>query len=169
MKRIFKRLALLILGAVWAGMVQAAGSIMVKDAWIREAPPGAAASAGYMVLQNMDDKPRMLVGASCDDFGSVMLHRTVMQDGMAKMVHQKSIEIPPGGSVTFKPKDYHVMLMKPKHALKAGDKVDITLLFKNGETMKVSYEVRTAKGGMEGMGGMDNGKMDGMKMDHGKM
>lgn len=164
MKTMIQRIALLLLGSVWVGMAQAAGSVMVKDAWVREAPPGATASAGYMVLHNMGDKPRALVGASCDAFGSTMLHRTIMQDGMAKMVHQKEIEIPAGGSVTFKPNDFHVMLMKPKHALKVGDKLNITLKFKNGESMKVSYDVRAAKGGM------NHGNMGGMKgMDHGKM
>ena len=164
MKTTIQRAALLMLCGIWAGMAQAAGSVMVKDAWVREAPPGATASAGYMVLHNMGDKPRALVGASCDAFGSTMLHRTVMQDGMAKMIHQMAIEIPAGGSVTFKPNDFHVMLMKPKHALKAGDKVDIMLKFKNGENMKVTYEVREAKGGM------DHGSMGGMSgMDHGKM
>ncbi len=167
MKKIIQRVALLLLASIWAGMAQAASSIMVKDAWVREAPPGAAASAGYMTVHNMGDKPRALVGASCDDFGSTMLHRTVMQDGMAKMIHQMMIEIPAGGSVTFKPNDFHVMLMKPKHALKAGEKVAITLKFKNGEKMKVNYEVRAAQGGM---GSMNNGKMEGMSgMDHGKM
>jgi periplasmic copper chaperone A len=167
MRTVIQRVALLLIGGVWMGMAQAAGSIMVENAWVREAPPGAAASAGYMTVRNMGDKPRALVGANCADFGSTMLHRTVMQDGMAKMIHQMMIEIPAGGSVTFKPNDFHVMLMKPKHALKAGDKVDITLKFKNGESKKVTYQVRAAEGGM------DHGSMGGMKgmggMDHSKM
>lgn len=157
MKKVIQRVALMLVGSMWMGLAQAASSVMVENAWVREAPPGAAASAGYMTVRNMGDKPRALVGASCADFGSAMLHRTVMQDGMAKMVHQKMIEIPAGGSVTFKPNDYHVMLMKPKHALKAGDKVDITLKFKNGESLKVNYEVRKSQGGMKhgSMGGMN--------------
>ncbi len=164
MNRMTQRVALLLFCGMWAGLAQAADSIMVKDAWVREVPPGASGTAGYMVVHNMGDKPRALVGASCDGFGSVMLHRTVMQDGMAKMIHQMKIDVPAGGNVVFKPKDYHIMLMKPKRAFKAGDKVDITLKFKDGETKTVSYEVRAAKGGM------DHGNMGGMSgMDHGKM
>jgi len=161
MKRAIQRAALLLLSGLWLAQAQAAGKVMVDNAWVREAPPGAAASAGYMTLHNMGDKPRVLVGASCAAFGNTMLHRTIMQDGMAKMVHQKQIVIPAGGSVTFQPNDYHVMLMKPKHALKAGDKVEVVLKFKNGETMTVTHEVRA------GMGGMNHGNMGGM--NHGGM
>jgi len=161
MKSIKRITAVLVMG-LWAGLAQAAGHVMADNAWIREAPPGAAALAGYVTLSNHGDKPRILVAASSPAFGNVMLHRTVMQDGMAKMVHQMAIEIPANGSVTFEPNDYHLMLMKPKQQLKAGDKVDITLKFKNGETMVVTHEVRAGMGG-----GMDHGSMGGM--DHSQM
>ena len=81
-----------------------------------------------------------------------------MEGGMAKMVHQQMIEIPANGSLTFEPNGYHLMLMKPKQQLKAGDKVDITLEFKNGDTMVVTHEVRADMGGMD-HSGMDHGSM----------
>lgn len=144
----------------------AGGDVMVDNAWIREAPPGATSQAGYMTLNNHSDAARTLVGASSPAFGNVMLHRTVMEGGTAKMVHQMAIEIPANGSVTFEPNGYHLMLMKPKQQLKAGDKVDIALKFKSGKTMKVTFEVRPGMGGMDhsGMGGMDH--MDHSKMKH---
>ena len=156
--KMIKRLMLVLVMGLWAGLVHAGGHLMVDNAWIREAPPGAAALAGYMTVQNHGDKPRMLIGASSPAFGNVMLHRTVMEEGMAKMVHQHMIEIPAKGSVTFEPNDYHLMLMKPKQQLKAGDKVEITLEFKDGETLVVTYEVRAGMGGMN-HGGMDHGSM----------
>ncbi len=159
----FKRLMIVIVMGMWAGLVQASGHLMADNAWIREAPPKATALAGYMTLMNKGDKPRMLVGASSPAFGKVMLHRTVMEEGMAKMVHQHMIEIPAHGSVTFEPNGYHLMLMKPKQQLKAGDKVEITLEFKNGETLVVTHVVR---GGMEGM---NHSGMDHSAMDHGSM
>jgi copper(I)-binding protein len=152
-------MATLLLGS-WFGLAQAAEHMMAENAWIREAPPGAKALAGYMTLMNHSATPRTLVGASSPAFGTVMLHRTIMEEGMAKMVHQEAITIPAKGSVTFQPNDYHLMLMKPKQALKAGDLVDITLDFKNGETMTVTHEVRA------GMGGMDHGGMDHSGMQH---
>lgn len=129
-----------------------AAELMVKDRWIREAPPSAAALAGYMVIHNGGDSDRVLVGAESPLFGNVMLHRTVMEEGMAKMIHQPSITIPAGGSLTFEPNGYHLMLMKPKKPLKAGDQVEITLKFKDGTTLPLSYEVRSGAG----MPGMDH-------------
>jgi len=159
MKYLKQVFAVLLMG-LWFGVAQAGDKLMVDNAWIREAPPGATALAGYMTVMNKGDAPRVLVGASSPAFGMVMLHRTIMEGGMAKMVHQNEITIPAGGKVSFEPNSYHLMLMKPKQTLKAGDMVDITLKFKNGETMTVTHTVKA------GMGGMDHG---GMKMDHGGM
>lgn len=148
--------AVMVVGIVLSTAAYAA-DLMVKDRWIREAPPTAAALAGYMVIENGGDSDRVLVGAESPLFASVMLHRTIMEEGMAKMIHQRSISIPAGGSLTFEPNGYHLMLMKPKKQLKAGDKVEITLKFKDGTTLPLSFEVRSGKGmpKMEHGGHMD--------------
>ncbi len=143
-----------------ASLVMAAeGGLTVENAWIREAPPGARAMAGYMVVKNHTGSDRVLVGAASDAFGEVMLHRTIIEEGMAKMVHQMAITIPAKGAVTFEPNGYHVMLMAPKKPLKAGDKVEITLQFKDGATMKVVHEVRPAPAPHSMNGNMDHGAM----------
>ncbi len=143
---------------------QAGMGVMVENPWIREAPPTAKAMAGYMVVRNHGSQGRALVAAECPAFGEVMLHRTIMEGGMAKMVHQMKIEIPAGGAVTFEPNGYHIMLMQPKHALRAGDEVPVTLKFADGETMALSFPVKAG-----GMGGMDHSGMDHSAMDHGSM
>lgn len=156
-----KSLLVLFLVFVTAGLAQAGEPLVVSDAWVREAPPGAPALAGYMQLHNKGDKDRMLVGAACPAFESVMLHKTIMEGDVSKMVHQRMITIPAKGMVSFEPNSYHLMMMKPKQALKAGDKVTVTLSFKNGETQEVSYTVRAGAG----MGGMNHGSGQGMNMD----
>jgi copper(I)-binding protein len=88
-----------------------------------------------------------------------MLHRTIVEGGMAKMVHQMAITIPAKGELTFEPNGYHVMLMAPKKPLKAGDKVEITLSFKGGETVKVVHEVRAAPAPESMNQSMDHGAM----------
>lgn len=164
----FIKMMLVCALSLGSALAMAEGGVMVDNAWIREAPPGATSQAGYMTLNNHSDAARTLVSASSPAFGNVMLHRTVMEGGTAKMVHQMAIEIPANGSVTFEPNGYHLMLMKPKQQLKAGDKVDIALKFKNGKTMKVTFEVRAGMGGMD-HGSMDHNAMGGMghiKMQH---
>ena len=156
MKKMSAILAAMLLGLFAAG-ASAMEGISVNMPWVNEAPPHAAAMAGYMMLKNGSDQPRVLVGASSPAFASAMLHRTVMQNGMAKMLHQKAIVVPAHGTVTFEPNGYHIMLMKPKKHYVAGDKLKITLRFKNGEKITTVFPVR--KG--EGM------PMGNMKMDHG--
>lgn len=150
--KVLRVLAVLCAG-LYVSLANAAGA-MVENPWVREAPPTAAALGAFMVLHNHGGQPLVLVGAETAVAAEVQLHRTVMEGGMAKMLHQPGIEIPAKGSVEFKPGDYHLMLMKPKQALKAGDRVEITLKFKDGSTLPASFEVRA------GMG---------MAMDHGKM
>lgn len=153
-----KQLLTAILGAglLWAGAAQA--DIMVEGPWVREAPPNAPALAGYMVLHNSGETDRALVGAACDAFGNVMLHRTVMEDGMAKMIHQPQVTIPAGGKEVFEPGGYHIMLMKPKQPLTAGDEVEVTLEFANGDRQVVTFPVKSGGMGMD-MGGHHHGGM----------
>jgi len=136
---------------VFAGLILALTSIAaatgeadvsVRDAWVREAPPGAAMMAGYMVLQNKTSRPQVLVAASSSSFETVMIHRTIAKEGMTGMEHAPKIELLPKASLLFAPGGYHLMLLNPKRTLHAGDRVDITLEFRGGLVLPVAYEVR---------------------------
>lgn len=154
--RVFSVVALMLMSTLASA---AEGVISVENAWIREAPPGARAMAGYMVVKNHGGSDKVLVSAACDAFAEVMLHRTIVENGMAKMVHQMAITIPAKGEVSFEPNGYHVMLMGPKKPLKAGDKVEITLKFKDGESVKVVHEVRAAPATQSMDHSMNHGSM----------
>ena len=126
-------------------LVPAAGeeaSVAVRDAWIRETPPGMTMMAGYMELRNNTSRPQMLVAASSSGFGSVMIHRTIVKDGMAGMVHASQIELKPNASLIFAPGGYHLMLVNPKRTQRAGDSVVINLEFRGGLVLPVAFEVR---------------------------
>jgi copper(I)-binding protein len=141
------RLAIATIFSVFMMQAAFAGKgVVVSDAWVREAPPGATALGGFMVIKNNSNKVKSLVKASSPDFGMVQLHRTMQVGDMMKMVHQKKIDIPANGSTVFKPGDYHIMLMKPKKSLKAGDHVMVTLGFADGSEMTVKYTVRKGSG-----------------------
>lgn len=160
MNSMVKIVSALVLMMATAFVSAAEGGITVENAWIREAPPGARAMAGYMVMKNHGKSDKILVGAASDAFGEVMLHRTVIEGGMAKMVHQMAITIPAKGEVMFEPNGYHVMLMAPKKPLKAGDKVEISMKFKDGETIKVVHEVRPAPANKPMDSGMEHSSMN---------
>ena len=122
--------------------LEAGNAVAVGDAWIRETPPGMTMMAGYMELRNNTSRPQVLVAASSSGFESVMIHRTIVKDGMAGMAHASRIELAANASLIFAPGGYHLMLMKPKRTLRAGDPVVINLEFRGGLVLPVAFEVR---------------------------
>jgi len=77
--------------------------VSVRDAWARETPPGVAVMAGYMVLQNNTSRSQVLVAASSSGFESVMIHRTIVKEGLTGMEHAPKIELLPNASLPFAP------------------------------------------------------------------
>lgn len=120
--------------------------LKVEDAWIPEQPPGARVYGAFMKLHNPGQQRVDLVGASSPDFKYVELHRTVMENGMARMQAQDKMSIEPGSDLILKRGSYHMMLFHPKRALTAGDKVVITLQFGNQQTQDTEVTVRKQSG-----------------------
>jgi copper(I)-binding protein len=139
---------LLTLGAVLVSGTVFAGSVDINGQWVREAPPGMQMLAGYMIVENNTNQELVLTGASSPAFGTIELHHTVIENGMARMMQQKSMTIPASSKFVFKPKSYHLMLMQPKRQLMEGDKVRITLEFSNYRNVSATFPIRKAAGGM---------------------
>ena len=114
--------------------------ITVHDGFIRLPPPGSPAAA-YFTLKN-SGADRALVDADCACAGMTMIHESIEQDGMAKMRHVDSAALPSGGELVLKPGGLHVMLMRLKAPLKAGDDIPLTLHFADGDTLTVRLPVQ---------------------------
>ncbi|HKK05318.1 MAG TPA: copper chaperone PCu(A)C [Gammaproteobacteria bacterium] len=153
MKGLIRRSALLFAGllAVAAVPAAAAEGLTAHHAWVREAPPGMRMLAGYVTLENKTDRAIKITGASSPAFGSVELHRSEVRNGVAHMIKQDHVTIPANGKFSFEPGGYHLMLMQPKHALKAGDSVKMTLRLNDGRTLSFKMPVRKAGAGEGGM------------------
>jgi periplasmic copper chaperone A len=117
-------------------------AVSVREAWIRETPPGMTMMAGYMALRNNTSRPQVLVGASSSGFERAMLHRTIVKNGMAGMVHASQVELAANANLLFAPGGYHLMLTNPTRALRAGDAVVVNLEFRGGLVLAVAFEVR---------------------------
>jgi copper(I)-binding protein len=136
-------LAICFTVALFPGVANSMDSVVVvRDAWIRESPPNATSLAGYMVMENPSDKNQIVQSVSADTFAKVMIHRTEIKGGMARMTHQKQVTIPAGGTLKFAPGGYHLMLMNPKQSLRAGDKVIVKFVFANKSRLSVNFKVR---------------------------
>ena len=119
-----------------------ASEISVANPWIREAPPVAKMLAAYMTISNNSKHTVQLESAASADFEMVEIHLTETHEGMSRMIRQSSLQIDGGKNVVLEPRGYHLMLMRPKRYLQAGDNVMLELHFNSGEAVHVTAIVR---------------------------
>jgi hypothetical protein len=110
------------------------------------ASPGAmdmdTTDAVYFTIHNNGSDADELLSASSAVATTVQLHQSTLTNGISSMKQVSSVTVPAGGSVSFDPGNYHVMLIGLKHDLNVGDHFDLTLTFKESGTITVSVEVR---------------------------
>jgi hypothetical protein len=127
------------IGAWAAG---AADNVTVVDPYVRMAPPGAMATAAFMVLKNGSDKDVKLVKADNTASKITELHTHTNEGGVMKMRPVAAIEIKAKGEAVLQPSGLHVMLIDIKAPMKEGDKVAITLGFDDGSSKKIEAPIR---------------------------
>ena len=138
---------LLIMGAFSAE----AGGLMVKDPWVRAAPPVAPTLAVYMILENHSSSDISVVEVRTSlEVDGVGMHRTIMADGMMNMVPQKFIPVASHSSTVLEPGSWHIMLIGPKKVPAMGEVVHLTLVLSNGSEQIITATVRKGKMMMNG-------------------
>lgn len=120
------RFTFALLALLGAAAAHACPGLQAEDAWIREAPPGAMMTVAYAKLKNAGTKPLRITGGFSKDFAGAELHRTVVENGISRMVGG-ALTLAPGAAAALEPGSWHLMLMKPARELKAGDRVPIAL------------------------------------------
>ena len=142
-------LVLLFIASVGVGADSAPvnTSVHVMAPFARAMPKVVKIGAAFMILHNVGDTQRTLVGLKSDAAEHVEIHRTQMVDGIMKMQPVKSIVMAPNSFLEFKPGDYHIMLMGLKQQLEEGKEFNLTLMFDDGSERQLSVPVR-------GMGAM---------------
>lgn len=130
----------------WVPSTWAEQLLQVEDAWVRAAPPGQRVLAGYMRLSNASPESVRLVAVCSPNFESVEMHRSVVEQGLARMVAVDSVTIEPGAVVVFEPGGLHLMLIDPLQILSVGDQVAVTLELESGETQTLLLALRRDAG-----------------------
>jgi copper(I)-binding protein len=121
-------------------------AVRVQDPWVRWLP-GNLPAAGYLTLINNGDTPVRLIGASCEEYRSVSLHRSRLQGATSQMSPVEAITVKPHSSLDFAAAGYHLMLMQPDRSLKPGDRVVITLRFASVAPIAVQFELLAPSAG----------------------
>jgi copper(I)-binding protein len=140
------RETLAALSVLFTVLVAHAGqpAVTVSDARVRWLP-GELPMAGYFTITSHASEPLRLTGGASPAFGEVMLHRSVEEGGVARMVHMEGVDLAPGQPVAFAPGGYHLMLMQRRQELHAGKEVPVTLHFSDGRTLTVRFRVMGAQ------------------------
>jgi copper(I)-binding protein len=133
--------AILFVGlTVWAAEI---ARINVADAWARPTIGEGRSSAAYMTIANNSDAVDMLESARTPKAKSVELHQTTMTaDGVMQMRKiDGAVPIEAGASLVLKPGGAHLMLFGLEDALKAGEKLILTLQFTKAGAVEVVVPV----------------------------
>ena len=126
----------LICGSVSAQTYQA-GDLTLTDAF--SSPTTGRSGAGYFTLTT-DGAADALLDVEAD-YPKVMLHKSMMKDGVMTMEHQMRVVVPPQGEIEFAPGGYHVMFMGLKEGWGVGDDIKATLIFEKSGSLEVTFKV----------------------------
>jgi copper(I)-binding protein len=117
----------------------------IVDAWAHTAvmaDAGNTTSAAYLTIRNTGRQPDRLIGASSDFAEFVEIHTTEERNGVMMMAPVKAVEVPARGQVVLKPGGLHIMFIKIKHGLSAGDTINLTLEFEKSGPIKLAVAAR---------------------------
>lgn len=116
----------------------------VTSAWAKPSMAGKHMTAAFFDLRNEGESTCTLTGVSV--LGAVgEIHTTIEEQGVFKMRHLDKVEIDPGETVRFMPKDNHIMLMHMAKPLAEGDSTLLTLHYADGQNHTVNVPVKASK------------------------
>ena len=153
--------ALIALMVLAAPALAHAGDVQIKHPAIRASIGRSPNTAAYLTIVNSGDRPERLLSVRCGCASMVMVHKTEMAGGMARM-NDASVTVPAHGEVVFRPDGLHLMVVGLTKPLVAGAEQPLTLTFEHAGAVTVRFRVEDqieaggggAQGSMPGMTGM---------------
>lgn len=125
--------------------------IVVAHLWARPAAAGGN-TAGYFHIRNDGGAPDRLLAVESAVSGKTELHQSKTEGGVMTMAPlTDGVDIPAGADIEFNPGGMHVMFIGLGDGLKAGDKVPVTLVFRDSGRIAVELPVQTLPAGHDEM------------------
>lgn len=109
--------------------------LVATDLVITAPMPGTGMSAAYLSLTNNTDAMIRISRVTSPQYGSVQLHESIVDDGVARMRAIPVLEIPAGETVTLQRGAKHLMLMRPTEPSET-----VSLDFLDGDNLILSVE-----------------------------
>jgi copper(I)-binding protein len=129
------------------------GNISIGHAWMRAVPEAGRAGAAYMplLLNGKDDEYDVLLAATTPLAERVEFHDTRRgANDVVEMKHLDKIVLVANRPIAMRPSGVHLMLIGMKKPVAEGDKIPLTLEFKNAG--KIDIELHAAAMGAEHSG-----------------
>jgi len=136
--------------------------ISLSDAWARPTgtSPGGAAdhahhgadhdggapgarTAVYLTIRNHGAEADRLLRVESPVAAAAEIHRTEVEEGIARMRPIESVTVPARGAAQMRPGADHVMLLGLAERLAPGDRVPLLLVFEKAGELALEAEVRT--------------------------
>lgn len=116
--------------------------LVIREPRVIAVPPTATETSAGMVLRNLGSKPIVLTAFRSDVAARNEL-MTMRHDAQGRMgmITVKSLTVPARGELVLKPGGDHLMLMGLKRPLKVGERLTLTLVTADGQTITVRAPV----------------------------
>ena len=127
------------------------GEIEIGSPWARGSSlPGRQDGAGFFTVTNKGTAYDRLISASSPAAERVEIHAIkVVGDGLRMRERENGLALPPGVTLTLKPRGYHLLLIGLKAPLELGALMPVTLTFE--EAGKIDLELVVAAAGPVGL------------------
>lgn len=121
--------------------LSARAGVDVDSAWIRATVPGQKVGVVYLNLTASADT--RLTGGDCSLARRVEIHEMGMRDNIMHMRElSDGLALPAGHTVKLEPGGIHLMLIGLRRALKAGDRVPLTLYFQASDGQRAQLRLK---------------------------
>lgn len=128
----------LLTALILASPAQAA-DVRIENAWARPTVPGQQVAGAFMDITAERDLE--LVAVATPAAAAVELHFMRMDGERMEMRELQSIRLPAGKTVSLKPGGLHAMLIGLTSQIEAGDRIPMTLTFKNSQGEQGSIDI----------------------------
>ncbi|MFI5227233.1 MAG: copper chaperone PCu(A)C [Candidatus Limnocylindrales bacterium] len=137
------RLMVLIALAGCATATIATPGLAVGGAWVRAVATTDQATAGYLTIANASTTADALLSASSPGAATVGIHKSEMDSTGLEWMHPVDhVDVPANGTVALEPGGYHLMIEGLTAPLRAGDRLELDLVFQRAGRIVVLADIR---------------------------
>lgn len=126
-----------------AAATSASAGLAVSGAWVRAVATTDQATAGYLSIANSSSAADALLSASSPGAATVGIHKSEMDSTGLEWMHPVDrVDVPAGATVALEPGGYHLMIEGLTAPLRAGDRLELDLVFQRAGRIIVEADIR---------------------------